>query len=578
MSATDDDLAAPLLVPARMINEYVYCPRLAYIEWVEGDFRDNYYTVDGRLTHRRVDRKPGHLPAPEAPAPGPEAPVPGPGSATAAPSAGETIHARSVHLSAPVAGIVARIDLIESDGTRATPVEYKRGKPPANAERSYHPERAQLCAQAIVLEENGLNCQEGVLYYAAARTRVTVPITAELRALTLNAAEQLRALPAATQPPPPLVDSPKCVGCSLAGICLPDELNLHPTPDAETKAVRLLFPARDDAMPLHIQQQWGKLGIESGNLLRVTARDTEPYEVRLREVSHVALYGNVQVSTQAMRTLAAEGIPLSLFSYGGWFYGMLTGLTHRNVLLRELQFSAARDPARQLAIARSLVAQKIRNQRTLLRRNRRAELHHALSDLQRDLDHALTAESVESLLGIEGTAARTYFQSFAKMLRQPLDGTFDFNGRNRRPPRDPVNALLSFAYALLVKDWTLALTAVGFDPHLGFYHRPRYGRPSLALDLMEPFRPLIADSVVLAAINTGIVGENDFLRGLGSVALKDSARGRFLDAYERRMGELVTHPVFGYRISYRRVIEVQARLLARYLVGELAEPPSFVTR
>ncbi|MBK8481684.1 MAG: CRISPR-associated endonuclease Cas1 [Proteobacteria bacterium] len=557
-----------------MINEYVYCPRLAYIEWVEGEFRDNYYTVDGRLTHRRVDRRAGHLPARASPPPegGEEKERSDPAPA------GPTLHARSVELSAPIAGIVARIDLIESDGTRATPVEYKRGKPPANAERSYYPERAQLCAQAIVLEENGLSCQEGVLYYAAARTRVTVPITPELRALTLQAAEQLRALPAASQPPPPLVDSPKCVGCSLAGLCLPDELNLHPDPEQQSTPVRLLFPARDDAKPLHLQEQWGKLGIESGNLLRVSTRDAEPYQVRLRDVSQVAVYGNVQVTTQALRALATKGIPLTLFSYGGWFYGMLTGLTHRNVLLRECQFSAARDGGRALAVARSLVAQKIRNQRTMLRRNRRAELRNALVDLQRDLDHAMVAPSVESLLGIEGTAARTYFQSFADMLREPLNGAFDFKGRNRRPPRDPVNALLSFAYALLVKDWTLALTAVGFDPHLGFYHRPRYGRPSLALDLMEPFRPLIADSVVLVALNTKVVAEDDFSRGVGAVALKDAARRRFIEAYERRMNELVTHPVFGYRISYRRVLEVQARLFARYLVGELPEMPVFVTR
>jgi CRISPR-associated protein Cas1 len=155
---------------------------------------------------------------------------------------------------------------------------------------------------------------------------------------------------------------------------------------------------------------------------------------------------------------------------------------------------------------------------------------------------------------------------------------FDFDGRNRRPPRDPVNALLSLAYSLLAKDLTIVLQAVGFDPFLGFYHRPRYGRPALALDLMEEFRPLVADSVVLNAVNTGVIQRGDFVGRGGAVSLGHAGRGRFLRVYERRMDELVTHPVFGYRISYRRVLEVQARLLGRFLAGEIPEYPGFQTR
>ena len=141
-----------------------------------------------------------------------------------------------------------------------------------------------------------------------------------------------------------------------------------------------------------------------------------------------------------------------------------------------------------------------------------------------------------------------------------------------------MNALLSLAYSLLAKDLTVAAVAVGFDPYLGFYHRPRYGRPALALDLMEEFRPIIADSAVITVVNTKVIGAGDFVRRGVAVALTDKARARFIDAYERRMGELVTHPVFGYRISYRRVLEVQTRLLARFLGGEVVDVPSFRTR
>jgi CRISP-associated protein Cas1 len=155
---------------------------------------------------------------------------------------------------------------------------------------------------------------------------------------------------------------------------------------------------------------------------------------------------------------------------------------------------------------------------------------------------------------------------------------FDLDGRNRRPPRDPVNALLSMVYSLLAKDLAVTLGAVGLDPLLGFYHQPRFGRPALALDLMEEFRPILADSVVVGAINTGAITPEDFLSAAGSVALRPAGRKKMLLAYERRMDQLVAHPVFGYRVSYRRILEVQARLLARVLLGEIEAYPSFRTR
>lgn len=160
----------------------------------------------------------------------------------------------------------------------------------------------------------------------------------------------------------------------------------------------------------------------------------------------------------------------------------------------------------------------------------------------------------------------------------PAEFSFDFTKRNRRPPRDPGNALLSLAYSILVKDLTITCYSLGFDPYWGCHHQPRFGRPSLALDLMEPFRPLIADSVVLTAINTRMVTSGDFIRSGPSVALKPGGRKGFFRAYELRMDTLVTHPLFDYRVSYRRLLEIQARLLARFLNGEIDDYPVFVTR
>ena len=251
------------------------------------------------------------------------------------------------------------------------------------------------------------------------------------------------------------------------------------------------------------------------------------------------------------------------------------------------QFRLADSPGFCLRLARALVAGKIRNQRTMLQRNHVEPPASALAMMKCMLEDAERATSLEELLGIEGNAARSYFQNFAGMIkldepgeqaRSKTEFTFDFVHRNRRPPRDPVNALLSLAYSVLAKDLTIVCHAVGFDPFLGFYHQPRYGRAALPLDLMEPFRPLIADSAVLSAINTRMVTAKDFVAAGNSVALTPDGRKAFFRAYEQRMDSLVTHPLFGYRVNYRRVLEIQARVLARVLTGELSSYPVFTTR
>ncbi len=550
------DDAAPDLVPARMLNEHAYCPRLAYLEWVQGDFADSADTVEGRFRHRNVDKEVGEMP----------------GSMEAV--EGQRIHARSVMLSAPNVGLIARIDLVEGDGRTVTPVDYKRGKVPDGG--VWEPERVQLCAQGLVLEENGYACAAGVVYFVESNQRVEVPFDDALRARTFELLAELRASAASPEPPPPLRDSPKCPRCSLVSICLPDELNV--LRGVESAEPRRLMPARDDALPLYVLSPGARIG-KTGDELVVTDRDGQERRARLGDTSQVSVFGNVQVSTQAIQTLCERGIPLCYFSTGGWFYGHTRGMDHKNVELRRLQYEAAGDPSRALAIARRLVVVKVKNQRTLLRRNA-SELDASVLDRLRELGaSAENATAAESLLGIEGTAARLYFENFGRALKpQEAELPFEFDGRNRRPPRDPVNALLSLAYACLTRDFTITALAVGFDPYLGFYHRPRYGRPALALDLMEEFRPLIADSVVLSAINNGVVKSADFIRRGGAVALGRAGRARFVKAYERRMDELVTHPVFGYRISYRRVLEVQTRLLARHLAGEISDFPAFATR
>ncbi len=263
--------------------------------------------------------------------------------------------------------------------------------------------------------------------------------------------------------------------------------------------------------------------------------------------------------------------------------GHTVGTGHRNVETRTGQYRSSFDAEVCLRLARRLVAGKIANSRTLLKRNWKGDgtsIAPILDALQRDLRNALRMKTLDALLGIEGTAAGRYFEHFSGMFKPHEDAglTFDLTTRNRRPPRDPVNAMLSFAYAMLTREWTVTLAAVGLDPYRGFYHQPRFGRPALALDMMEPFRSLIADSTVLMAINNGEVRPGDFVHAAGSCNLTEKGRRNFIAAFERRMAQEVTHPIFKYRISYRRLFEVQARLLIRFLCGEITNFPVFVTR
>jgi CRISPR-associated protein Cas1 len=343
--------------------------------------------------------------------------------------------------------------------------------------------------------------------------------------------------------------------------------------------VRQILPAEEDRRPCHVQANGALVG-KDGETLRIRFRDGGKQDVGLRRISHLSVYGQVQLTPGAIQGLCSEGVGVSFFSTGGWYYGSLGGIATASVHTRLAQFQAAANSGRCLALARSFVRGKILNCRTFLRRNAGAPPSTTLARLRRLFHEAGRVETLDALLGVEGAAARLYFQEFGRLLlpRTGASLAFDFRGRNRRPPRDPANALLSFAYALLLRDARLALLAAGFDPTVGFLHQPRPGRPALALDLMEEFRPLVADSVVLTAINTEVVQGGDFVRAAGAVALGGRGRRSFLAAYERRMGQEIVHPLFGYRVSYRRVLEVQARLLARVLTGELERYPSFLTR
>lgn len=569
---------APLdLLPVRMLNEYAYCPRLFHLMHVEGRWADNVYTEEGREVHRRVDRLEHVLPDPDAdPAPKTKARERDDGDEPPAIS-------RSVSLGSEQLGLTAKLDLVSTAGDEAVPVETKRGRVPNNPERSWEPERVQLMAQGLLLREHGYRTDHGVLYFAGSRTRVEVPFSVELEALTLRLLAEARGAATRTRLPDPLEDSPKCNGCSLSGICLPDETlalrQVPPIPQAEgATAVRRLYPAREDALPLYVQEQGARVG-KRGEVLLVTKGEEELGRAKLKNVSQLVICGNVSVSAQTIQLLCEASIPVVHLSRGHWFYGVTQGITLRNAYDRAAQFRAAADPERVLSFARALVAAKGANQRTLLQRNGSPRPETEVTEmatLVRKVEHV---PEVGALLGLEGAIAAKYFSRFGSMLRpRDFDAEWNFQARNRRPPRDPVNALLSFGYAMLSKECTVALLSEGLDPWWGLFHQPRHGRPALALDLMEEFRPLVVDSAVLTAVNTGMVGAGDFLRSQAACVLNDRGRKAFIRAYEARLDQLVTHPLFDYRCSWRSVIRLQARLFARWLRGDVPAYVGMTTR
>ncbi len=568
------------LLPARMLNAYVYCPRSFALEWLHALWADNAETLAGSRIHRRVDR---------------------PGGAD--PREGFEGSVRSLWLSSERLRLTAKLDLAEGDGRQVVPVDFKVGRPTPEG-GPWPSDAVQLCAQALLLREHGHRCESGILWYAKVRRRVQVPITEELVERTLRARDEALAL--AERPdalPEPLRDSPKCPRCSLVGICLPDEtwwLREQRERATEDVRVRPLAPSFDTGVPLHVDLPGARLRKRGERLLVEGPEGERLASLPLSETLSVSLYGRVFATLPLLQELCGRGVPVALHSFAGFLQAMVLPPGGHNVFARIAQHRAALDPERSLALARGIVVGKVKNQRVMLRRNGVDSTDPVLDELKGLARRAGRAAHHEELLGIEGAAAAAYFSHFASMLRPPSepppetapDGqapegpnassgvlrAFDFRGRNRRPPRDPVNALLSFAYASLLRECVTALHRVGLDVGVGFLHRPRHGRPSLALDLMEEFRPVVADSAVLRAINTGGVRPSDFLIRSHAVELTREGRKRFLRFYERRLSERIKHPRFAYPMSWRRILEVQARLLAKTLQGELHTYPAFVVR
>jgi CRISPR-associated protein Cas1 len=313
--------------------------------------------------------------------------------------------------------------------------------------------------------------------------------------------------------------------------------------------------------------------------------------------------GEVTMTASALFLLLERNVAVNFMNYFGQFRGQLSPPLSKNSLLRLAQHQAHHDLAKRAELARRFVVGKLANQRALLQRyNRRlndpgiGQEIDTLAGVVRKLaalslagpasgqegailatgDTGIAGSLIETILGLEGAGSAAYFRCFDKLLADQTP--WQFAGRVKRPATDPVNALLSFGYALLTNQIASVVQVVGFDPFVGYLHSSVYGRPALALDLMEEFRPIIVDSVVLTVLNNRMLKLDDFVNELGAYRLKPEARKLFLTKFEERLNEEIQHPVFGYRVKYRRCFELQARLVVKYLTGETAEYPPFTVR
>lgn len=580
----DTDSAEEMLpsLQLRMVVEHAYCPRLFHYMQVEGLMEANAHVWRGRAGHAATDKR---------------------GSTRGRRQPMEDIaveedrpddwrEARAVDVSVPSLGLAGRLDgvLLDGSGT-AVPTEIKSGDGPdpdrhatEYAHAVWDADAVHVGLQCLALEVEGHVVPHGEIYYQGSRRRAKVPWDDKLRTVVQDAVARARVALTATIRPAPLEDSPKCRGCSLQPVCLPDE-SARLRELSEEEALARGAEEGDGATPTKWKR---RLTAPAGELRSVTVStagssvrkdgealvlmpppgsEQKPARIALDAVSGIALFGNVQVSTQCLVACMERGIGVSFHTSTGRLVGAVSTGLGNNAALRAKQHAAAENPARATELAKGFVRGKLRNQRTFLRRQgtMRDEVANELLALLRGVDDAC---DLDTLRGLEGRGARLYFEDLGELLKERGGDVFTPRGRNRRPPKDRANALLSFGYAILARVCADAARRVGFDPMRGFLHGMGWGRPALGLDLMEEFRPLVVDSTVLRVIAEKRIVAGDFHEELGAFSLRPDARRTFLQALDQRFEETVTHPVFGYQVRYRDAVELQARVLVRVLDGE----------
>lgn len=537
------------------LHALAYCERLFFLEEVERVRVADERVYAGRTLHVEIERE-------------------------------ETDEIVSYGFESEKLALIGKVDCIRKRGGEIIPYEHKRGRSARSADGkpdAWASDRLQIIAYALLVEEQtGKTIAEGRVRYHADNATVRVPVDEAARSFFESSLARARALQMSVERPPIAENERLCVKCSLAPVCLPEEARLaekllvadDDLPD-ENKPLQL-FPAIDDRQILHVLTNGAKVG-RKGDRLEIWSPDAEEKQLYpVQEIGQVVLHGFAQITTQALRLCADRNLGVHWISYGGRYMGAWTAGAG-SVQRRIRQYQALTNEDFCLGLARKLVEAKVRSQLSFLLRASRElgreieDVKHSISSIRKLLSPLNRASSIDSLRGFEGMVGASYFKALPHLVCDEAGEAMKPEGRNRRPPKDRCNALLSYGYSLLLKDITNAILVVGLDPSLGFYHTPRSQAQPLALDLMEIFRVTLVDLPVIASINRRQWDETEDFQIAGrQVWLSGVGRKKFIQIYERRKADQWKHPVIGYSLSYSRHLELEVRLLEKEWTDKLS--------
>lgn len=512
-------------IPISLVSHYMFCPRRAWLETM-GEKTDSGQMAAGvsahRLTHDPTSARSGEV--------------------------------RGVDVGHEEWGVVGKVDTIEETADGLVVREYK-ATPVKRTPEVTEPMRVQLALQAACLQSQGHEVAGTEIYFTTHNRRLPVELQAEDYERAQDAVAQTRATVTASVAPPPLEDSPKCMRCSHASVCLPDERKLAPV----TRRIRVTAP---ETQIVHVSTPGSRASISRRRLV-VKKGDELLGDVPIERVLGLQVHGNVDVSSALMRELLWRGSSIVWCTGIGRVVGWAHPASGPNGLTRVKQHVASAEG--RLGLAREFLAAKVANQATLLRRS--AGNGPTVARLREIQARIGSAETWQEIVGFEGEAAALYFEEWPSMFTADLTAEWGWQGRSGRPAYDPVNAMLNYAYGILASDCIRAIISCGLDPHAGFVHSSNRNKPALALDLMEEFRAPVADSIVMNAINNREVKPSDFDSKLGTTRLGEKSRRALIAGYERRVQSEFQHPLFKYKVSWRRAIEVQARQVLGVLDG-----------
>jgi len=519
-------------LPISLVAHTVFCERRAWIE-AAGERVVHSQIEAGIAAHTTVD-------APEA----------------------DQLRARSIDVSHEALGVVGRCDVLRTgNGDAVAIVEYK-ATPVRRIAEVTDANVVQLALQRMCLESVGIKVISQEIYFTNHRRAIQI----ELSATDFTDAEQwvakTREIIERQQAPPPLIDDPRCGSCSHVSVCLPDEHSRIQTP-------RSISVSDPHGEILHVTTPGSRASLRAGRVVVTKARE-EIASVPIERVVGVVVHGNTDLSSALIREILWRGYSIVWCAGSGRVVGSARSASSPNGLARVRQHVVS--DTGHLGLAREFIRSKVSNQATQLRRNARTDVADAIRTMRAIARQCIEAPDIPQLYGLEGQAAALYFEHFPALLSENADPEFlaRWPGRIGRNAGDPLNVLLNYAYGLLLADIIRAVHACGLDPHAGFLHSAARNKPALALDLMEEFRAPVADSVIVGMINNGEVLASDLPTTVGTRMLGERARRAVTSAYQRRTHQEFKHPVFGYGVSWRRAMEVQARMILGVLDGTAA--------